>query len=610
MSDLQPTPSAPKRSRLAWAAAAFGAVALLGPASALAGTRRVAVILGNNAGSGARPELRFAELDARKLAGTLMEVGGLAKEDIHLLTRGRLAEARGLLGQVSEALKSARRRSPTEQQVLIFFFSGHSDGSALELGRDRLPFAELRTWMRGTGADVKLTILDTCQSGSLLASKGGKPGAPFDVGIADQLDTTGEAIITSSAADEVALESQALRGSFFSHGLVSGLRGAADVNGDGRVTLYEAYHYASASTVSATATTVFGAQHPGFDFRMTGRGELVLAEPSPRNARLEVPAGFDRVFLLRAGSDQVLAEVGRGSPARLLAMRAGVYGVRAWRGKRAFTADVTLAAGERRALRPDELVEEAKGLSQVAGGLSQVDGPDSRWMTSEPASAGESGARRRAAAAPPLPVPTALPPETPPTPTAACGYACELEVESGRTTCGGSIKRIEADGPRSVFVVSMAHHRRLEITADVCDPKGYVLLVADSPGSDGGGGDNGESFYDAEVEIRDFNLTVYPNDMAQRPTMTVMRPGHQRQVPDFVARTGCSRRTLHLADGWFWDGIQPPFPMSSPSLLRINPPPASEGVPDALWYVGINRSVYRADRTGTGVRHLRFCQRR
>jgi hypothetical protein len=246
--------------------AALLVAALLGPASAGAATRRVAVILGNNVGSGARPDLRFAELDARKLAGTLMEVGGLGKEDVHLLTQGGLGEARALLARVSELLRNGRRQAPADQQVLIFFFSGHSDGNALELGRERLPFSELRAWMRATGADVKLTIVDTCQSGSLIATKGGRPGASFDVGVSDQLDTTGEAIITSSAANEVALESQALRGSFFSHSLVSGLRGAADVNGDGRVTLFEAYHYASASTLSATASTVYGPSTRGSTF--------------------------------------------------------------------------------------------------------------------------------------------------------------------------------------------------------------------------------------------------------------------------------------------------------------------------------------------------------
>ena len=56
----------------------------------------------------------------------------------------------------------------------------------------------------------------------------------------DDLASTGEALLTSSAADENALESKEIRGSFFSHHLVSGLRGAADSSGDGQVTLAEA----------------------------------------------------------------------------------------------------------------------------------------------------------------------------------------------------------------------------------------------------------------------------------------------------------------------------------------------------------------------------------
>ena len=51
-------------------------------------------------------------------------------------------------------------------------------------------------------------------------------------------------MITSSAAREAALESAEIEASFFSHHLISGLRGAADTSGDGLVTLAEAYQYA------------------------------------------------------------------------------------------------------------------------------------------------------------------------------------------------------------------------------------------------------------------------------------------------------------------------------------------------------------------------------
>jgi hypothetical protein len=321
----------------------------------------------------------------------------------------------------------------------------------------------------------------------------------------------------------------------------------------------------------------------------------VLAQPSPRTSRLELPAGFDRMFVVRVGVDQVLAELGPNAVARTLALRPGVYGLRAWRGKRLFTGEVTVVAGERRHIGAAELTEKSVAFSQPPG---QPDGP---WSTSSGTGPLSIAAQTLAAT---LPRPPAVPGSLGALPlTSACQYQCELEVRSGRTDCAGSVRRIEAEGARSVFAVSMASARLLELTVEVCDPTGYVLLVADSAGCDGGGGDNNETFYDAEVELRDTTLSAYPNDLAAKPAFA-------HTVPRFVPSSGCSRRTLYFADGWFYDGVQPAFPQSSQALLRINPPPAAEGVPDALWYVGVNRTVYRRDRDGAGVRSLRFCQKR
>jgi hypothetical protein len=564
-------------------------LALASPARA-ASTRRAAILIGHNQGDGSRPALRFAELDARKLAHTLIEVGGVAKEDLRLQTGSSLAEVRAALADLQQRLRRWRREAPADRQVLLVFFSGHSDGQALELGRERLPFGELLAWIRGVGADVRVVILDTCKSGSLLASKGGSPGAPFALSLSDDLAARGEAILTSTAADEVALESEAIRGSFFSHHLVSGLRGAADANGDGRVTLAEAYHYAAGATLNATASSIYGPQHAGFDLRMTGHDDVVLAEPSPRTSRLALPEGFDRLFVVRVGVDQVLAELNGRAPARTLALRPGVYGLRAWKGARLFTGEVTVAAGEWRTLRAGELAAAELADGPAPFVPARPDGP---W---------------RLATQAPVAVPAPIPPPHPGALTAAplagpCSYSCEVDTESGHTTCQGAIRRIESEGPRSVFVVSMEAARTLELSVELCDPRGYVLLVADSAGCDGGGGDNNETFYDAEIELRDTTLSVYANDLGPRPAAP-------RAQPLFVPARGCSHRTLQMADGWFYDGTQPPFPMSSLGLLRIDPPPAAEGIPDALWYVGVNRTVYRRDREGAGVRHLRFCQRR
>ena len=82
---------------------------------------------------------------------------------------------------------------------------------------------------------MRLAVLDSCASGALTRVKGGSFQAPFLVDDANKVK--GYAILTSSSADEAAQESDRLQASFFTHSLVSGLRGAADTTGDSRVTL-------------------------------------------------------------------------------------------------------------------------------------------------------------------------------------------------------------------------------------------------------------------------------------------------------------------------------------------------------------------------------------
>ena len=329
--------------------AAIAVVLLLASTFARAETRRVAVVVGHNAGASEREPLRYAESDAGKLAQTLVELGEIAPADL-LLVQGRP------LAAVREALREAQARvaswhaAPDTRVVLLFYFSGHSDGEALELGRERLPFSELRAWLSGTGAEVRLAIVDSCKSGALLSAK----GHGVQVRLSDELASTGEVLLTSSAADELALESREIRGSFFTHHLVSGLRGAADTSGDGQVTLAEAYQYAFAHTVSATAATVIGPQHPAYDYRLSGQGELVLARLSRPRGALELPGGFDRWLVLRLVSDQVIAELNAGAPTRV-AVLPGAYAVRAWRAGLTLAARVTVAEGETRRVSEAEL---------------------------------------------------------------------------------------------------------------------------------------------------------------------------------------------------------------------------------------------------------------
>jgi hypothetical protein len=330
--------------------AALLVTSALSPA-ARAETRRLAIVVGNNVGAGVRPPLRFAEDDADRLARVLEELGNFDPRDVRVLKGRSLGDLETALREVAAAI-AGWRRGPDQHAVALFYFSGHSDGQSLELGADRLDFTDVRRLLAETAADVRLAIVDTCRAGGLLALKGGTPGPTFEVNVADNLSSAGEALITSSAGEESALESAEIRASFFSHHLISGLRGAADTSGDGQVSLSEAYQYAFARTVSTTATTLIGPQHPGYDFRLSGRGDLVLTRLRRPAALIETPPGFDRLLVIDPRRAEVLVELGPRA-ARRVAVPAGRYLLRGWQGGRLLEASVALDSGEARAVPLD-----------------------------------------------------------------------------------------------------------------------------------------------------------------------------------------------------------------------------------------------------------------
>jgi hypothetical protein len=354
----------------AWAALALGMVAAAGDARAE--TRRFAILAGNNVGTGARPPLRFAEEDVDKLAKVLRELGSQSGEDMWILKNRPGESVRAALRQTRDRIAAWRRR-PDQRAIVLFYFSGHSDGQSLELGSERLAFLEVRRLLGETAADVRLAIVDSCRGGGLLAVKGGTPGPSFEVHLDDYLTSSGEAVITSSAADEAALESAEIRASFFSHHLVSGLRGAADASGDGQVTLVEAYQYAFLRTVNATAATVIGPQHPVYDYKLSGRGDVVLTRLQRPSALLDTPAGVDRLLLLDRDRREVLAELGP-QAARRIALPAGRYVVRAWRRQRLYESTVALAPGEKRAVVFEDLspVSPTSFLSKGPDGTTEL----------------------------------------------------------------------------------------------------------------------------------------------------------------------------------------------------------------------------------------------
>src|SRR5437868_1847777 len=132
--------------------------------AANAETIRFAVVVGNNAGRGSLPPLRYAEGDAGKFARVLLELGDVSPERMQLLQGKPVKDLELALQRLREQIDVVKR-TPENRAVVLFYFSGHSDGEGLEIGNEVLPYTRLKGILAGTG-DVRVVVVDACRSGA------------------------------------------------------------------------------------------------------------------------------------------------------------------------------------------------------------------------------------------------------------------------------------------------------------------------------------------------------------------------------------------------------------------------------------------------------------
>ncbi|HEY0714029.1 MAG TPA: caspase family protein, partial [Polyangia bacterium] len=148
------------------------------------------------------------------------------------------------LTDLRQAFETAEAWTANRQNAeLLFYYSGHADPLGLLLGGSRFLFQELRARVERSTAAVRVALLDACHSGEATRSNGGRPAPAFSLDALASRDLRGAAIIAASTASEFAQESSLIEGSYFTHHLLSALRGAADQDRNGAVTLAEAYRY-------------------------------------------------------------------------------------------------------------------------------------------------------------------------------------------------------------------------------------------------------------------------------------------------------------------------------------------------------------------------------
>jgi len=153
------------------------------------------------------------------------------------------------------------------------------DADPDDLYATAFPMDELQTIFARIDAERVIVFLDACYSGAA----GGRTFAAKQMSVDEFFlerlaRAKGRAILAASRPTEVALEASELGHGLFSYYLVEGLRGAADANKNGVITLQELFDYVQ-QQVTQQAKRLGGDQHPLL------KGELEPTSPLLRTRR-------------------------------------------------------------------------------------------------------------------------------------------------------------------------------------------------------------------------------------------------------------------------------------------------------------------------------------
>jgi hypothetical protein len=278
------------------------------------------VVTNNRSLTSGRPDLRYADDDGAKYAALFSDYFG--PDRVTLLTRfdeetqklspqWAKSSAAPTLANVNQAIDKLARiiseeRAAQKDVELYLVFAGHGDidrgQGYLELQDSRLTSRDLeeRVIRRLSSARIHL-LLDSCNSFYMLNPR--KPGGkrwqttqtPAD-GLLSRYPNVGAILSTSSEA--VTYEWSELQSGIFSYEVRSGLRGAADADGDGLITYDELtafIHVANEPVPNELYRPKVFSSAPGRN------GSIPVLRSPPQHARLLRVPSTSRRFTIRDG---------------------------------------------------------------------------------------------------------------------------------------------------------------------------------------------------------------------------------------------------------------------------------------------------------------------
>jgi Caspase domain len=312
--------------------------------------------------------LRHANRDAARVRDMFVRLGGV--EPAHaILTVDATRES--VLAAFARAKVLAESRPQNDVQM-FFYFSGHGDRNKVHLAGASLTKSEIAVAMAQVPAGLRVAVSDACRTRDN-AMKGPALEPGFAIELPAGPDATGAVWVHASADGEPAQESDELQGAVFTHYWLSALSGAADADGDRRVTLHESYTYVFNQTIFRTSQSAGIAQRPALDEQLKESAPLVLTEIDARSARVGLPQGDDAHYYVYTAFQKSVVAEGWSHPTRrlVLALAPGRYIVQRRRPHSA-AMELALGSGESRDLQPAEFRAVPEEVLAQKGGTVEL----------------------------------------------------------------------------------------------------------------------------------------------------------------------------------------------------------------------------------------------
>lgn len=192
------------------------------------------------------PTLRYTDDDAYRVYAFLRSPKGGALEGDQITV---LIDEAATRQKIMDAMRNTFAKAGPDDLIMLYF-SGHGlNGAFLPIDFDgynnRLDHETIKELLEESPAKYKICIADACHSGSLLAMRSGDSKSILESYYNNLAQAErGTALIMSSKSQETSLESKGLRQGVFSHYLIRGLEGEADINPkDNIITISELFDF-------------------------------------------------------------------------------------------------------------------------------------------------------------------------------------------------------------------------------------------------------------------------------------------------------------------------------------------------------------------------------